>query len=135
MTTTQDSPPFALRAFAPSREIAVDPLAYHPAIDAQRRRQVAERLNSMEHLVCKILAPLERAQAAGRTEENLAPIVAQWAGPLAKWVQIERLKTQGAGPRTLHIRCANPALIHALRPRLPELINQLTAAGVTQVKL
>jgi len=124
-------PSAPLRAFAPSRETSVDPLAYHPEIDAQRRRATAERLNSMEHLVVKIIAPLERAQAAGRTEDNLAPIVAQWAGPLAKWLKIERLSKT----RTLRLSAANPALIHALRPRLPELLAALKPTGITEVKL
>jgi hypothetical protein len=113
--------------------VAVDPLAWHPVREAEAKRRVAERLNSMEHLVGKIVAPFDRAATAGRTEERLAEIVAQWAGPLAKWIHVDACR--GSKARTLKLRADNPALIQTLRPRLPELIEALKDTGISQVKM
>jgi hypothetical protein len=112
---------------------AVDPLAWSPAVEAMHKLRTAERLNSMESLVCRVLAPFDRAEAKGRTEDQLAAIVAAWAGPLAKWIQID--PSRGAKARTLRLQAANPALIQTLRPRVPELVAALKPTGITEVRL
>jgi hypothetical protein len=88
----------------------------------------------MMMIVTGLLRPLEANVRKGRTEENLGAIVAQWAGPMAKWIAIGREIKRGS-TRTLQLDLANPAVRMTLRPRLPELVAALKETGISEVRL
>jgi len=132
----------------PLNAIAVTPGAWD-ARPAKRRQR--DRLEGIQRHVLKIIGSLEKNQRAGRSADNLDPIVAEWAGPLAKYVTVS-VRTVGGGfrPRPgmghrdrkvaptkhiLQLHVANRAVAMELRPRVPALLARLKENGITEIKL
>ena len=136
-----------LPSLTPGTATAVSPRAWDTA--AAKRRQ-AERLSSVEHIVTKIIAGLEKNIRHGCTDDNITAIIQQWAGPLAKYVTLSSVgragparrngRTDGAVshralPTTLRLVCTHSAVIMELRSRLPALKEALKGTGIEEVRL
>ena len=90
----------------------------------------------ISRLVLGIMGRLESQLKRGQTPDNVEPIVAAWAGPLAKWVKVETAKrTAGSKTSTLILNVANSVVAFELRSRIPALQAQLAATGIKEVRL
>jgi hypothetical protein len=131
---------------SPTNATAIAPRAWDTT--AAKRRQ-AERFSSVEHIVTKIIAGLEKNIRHGCTDEGVTRIVHEWAGPLAKYVVVgglskpdrSRMKpspTRRGSPQsapTLRLQITHSAVIMELRGRLPALKAALKPTGITEVRL
>jgi hypothetical protein len=115
----------------PGTATAVSPRAWDTT--AAKRRQ-AERLGSVEHIVTKIIAGIEKNIRHGCTDDNVTRLVAEWAGPVGKLLRVEGVVTR-AGKKTLHLAATHSAVIMELRGRLPALKAALKPTGIEEVKL
>ena len=90
----------------------------------------------LSRLVLGIMGRLEGKLKRGQTPDNVEPIVAAWAGPLAKWVKVETAKrTAGSKSTTLILNVASSVVAFELRRRIPALQSQLAATGIKEVRL
>ena len=131
MTPSTLHPPLS-----PRSAVAISPRAWDTT--AAKRRQ-AERLSSVEHIVTKIIAGLEKNIRHGRTDDNITAIIQQWAGPLAKYVVVGGLskpdRSRMKSAPTLRLQITHSAVLMELRPRLKQLQEALKPTGITEVKL
>jgi hypothetical protein len=96
-----------------------------------------------EKIVVSILTSIERRQVRGLTDDNVTRIVAEWAGPLAKFVVVGGVsrprpaanRGREAAPTTLRLAVTNSVVLMELRPRLKQLQSALKPTGITEVKL
>jgi hypothetical protein len=116
---------------SPSRVLSAAPRAWDTT--AAKRRQ-AERLSSVEHIVTKIIAGLEKNIRHGCTDDNVTRLVAEWAGPVGKLLRVEGVVTR-AGKKTLRLAATHSAVIMELRGRLPALKAALKGTGIAEVRL
>jgi hypothetical protein len=125
-----------MNTLSPTAVLSAAPRAWDTT--AAKRRQ-AERLGSVEHIVTKIIAGLEKNIRHGCTDEGVTRIVAEWAGPLAKYVVVgglskpDRSRIQSAP--TLRLQITHSAVIMELRGRLPALKLALKGTGIEEVRL
>ena len=121
---------------SPSRVLSAAPRAWDTT--AAKRRQ-AERLGSVEHIVTKIIAGLEKNIRRGCTDDNVTAIVNQWAGPLAKYVVVSgksRLKTAPTkNTVVLRLNIISSTVQMELSRRLPALKEALKPTGIEEVRL
>lgn len=106
----------------------------NPATGKREFTPYSDGSADLQRLIVDIIKPIERAQAAGRTEDNLVPIVQQWAGKLAKLVTIARVTKRGT-VRILQLQVGHPIAAVELRPRLPQLVAALQDTGIKEVRL
>ena len=92
---------------SPGDAIALAPNAWD---DHAAKRRMAERIGSVENIVIKIMAGLERNIKRGACPDTVAPVVAAWADSLAKYVTVVEL-----------------------RPRLHRLLADLKTTGIAEV--
>ena len=116
----------------PAHCIAVTPGAWDTR--AAKRRQAA-RIGSVENIVIKIMAGLDRNVKRGCSTDQVAPVVAAWAGPLAKFVTVTELRPQRGlkGKVVLVLSASNPVVVIELRPRLYRLLADLKTTGISEV--
>lgn len=86
-----------------------------------------------ETTILSIMKRLEENVSKGQTPEAVEPIVANWAGNWAKWVNVQTVINSRTKQRRVILSAANPAVVMTLRPRLGELIEQLKPMGVSEV--
>ena len=99
----------------------------------QQKRQFDYGL-ALERAVLNIMRPLERNQKRGCSPDTIAPVVAAWAGPLAKWVKVEGLRPRShSGQMQLVLSAKHPIAIMELKPRLAGLLADLKSAGIREV--
>jgi hypothetical protein len=126
---------------SPTNATAIAPRAWDTT--AAKRRQ-AERLGSVEHIVTKIIAGLEKNIRHGCTDDNVTRIVAEWAGPLHAHVRVEGVRSQKTGiesarsghairSKSLRLTVTNAAVLMELRPRLKQLQEALKPTGIDRV--
>ncbi len=120
----------------PGTATAIAPRAWDTT--AAKRRQ-AERLSSVEHIVTKIIAGLEKNIRHGCTDDNITAIIQQWAGPLAKYVVVSgksRLKTAPTkNTVVLRLNIISSTVQMELSRRLPALKEALKGTGIEEVRL
>ena len=131
MTPSTLHPPLS-----PRSAVAIAPRAWDTT--AAKRRQ-AERLSSVEHIVTKIIAGLEKNIRHGCTDDNITAIIQQWAGPLAKFVVVSgksRLKTAPTkNTVVLRLNIISSTVQMELSRRLPALKAALKGTGIEEVRL
>ena len=103
-----------------------------------------------ETILLKLVGAIERQTNRGQTDDNVTRIVAEWAGPLAKYVTLSSVgragparrngRTDGAVshralPTTLRLTVTHSAVSMELRGRLPALKEALKPTGITEVRL
>jgi hypothetical protein len=123
-----------MNTLSPTNATAIAPRAWDTT--AAKRRQ-AERLGSVEHIVTKIIAGIEKNIRHGCTSDNFAQIVSEWAGPrLAPFVKVATVSGQRAAKgKTLKLEIQFGAAAMELRPRLKQLQEALKSTGIERVTL
>ena len=117
---------------SPADAIALAPNAWD---DHAAKRRQAERIGSVEQIVIRIMGGIDRNIKRGCSTDQVAPVVAAWAGPLAKFVTVTELRPQRGlkGKVVLVLSASNPVVVIELRPRLYRLLADLKTTGISEV--
>jgi len=118
-------------ALGPANAVAVTPGAWN---DRAPKARIAERLGSIESIVLRLMAGLEKQVRHGATLEQIEPVVTAWAGRLASFVYVDGLRASRRLVPTLTLRATHPGIIMELRPRIPRLLEDLKTTGITEIR-
>lgn len=116
-----------MTTLSPLNAIAVTPRAWD---DRAPRQRQAERIGDIQSVVCKIIGNIERNIRRGASIDQVAPVVAAWAGHLSKLVTVVELRAHG-----VLVLCAlHPAVVMELKPKTYRLLADLKTTGIKEVR-